>query len=174
MSITNPALLFFWLLFALTPLQAQTTVKLEKGDPCPTWYLQQEDGTTLEPVTIDADHVLLLFWHYKCSHCQKALTKIDKFLANEHPKDLKIISIYPFASDQEKFWRYVNNPDNLLTDSIFVHSVDQKAKTRRAFSSAGAPPLLVLLDKERKIVALNFKAKQLSSIWNKCQTKVTE
>ena len=158
-------LLIFIFLVTAVSINAQD-FELKKGDAAPELLLYSEDGQKIKLDHIEAEYFLLIFWHYKCSHCQKSLSKIDKFLAEEKPKGLKIISIYPFAEETEKFWSYVKDPLNLLTDSTFVHFTDPKAATRRSFSQkAGQPPLLILLDKSAKIVQMHVKAAELKNIW---------
>jgi len=140
--------------------------ELKNGDAAPELLLYAEDGQKIKLESLEADYFLLIFWHYKCSHCQKALSKIDKFIAEEKPKGLKIISIYPFAEETDKFWSYVKDPLNLLTDSIFVHFTDPRAATRRSFSQkAGQPPLLILMDKKGKIIRMHLKAAELKNVW---------
>lgn len=148
-------------------LDAQTETSVVKGDTSPLWQLMRQDSSQLLLEDVDADYILLFFWHYSCSHCQLALTKIDKFLAEEKPERFKIVSIYPFAEDRTGFFNYVNDPENLLTDSTFIHTIDHKATTRRAFSMKGAPPLLILMNKEGKILAINFKATKLKDEWRR-------
>lgn len=157
----------FYLLFIglSSHLNAQTETSVAVGDTSPVWHLMREDSSRLTSEAVDADYILLFFWHYKCSHCQLALTKIDQFLEAEKPERFKIISIYPFADDRSGFFDYVNNPENLLTDSVFIHTIDYKATTRRAFSMKGAPPLLVFMNKEGKLLAVNFKATKMKEVW---------
>ena len=157
--------LYMLIISGIASLSAQD-FELKAGDITPALLLYSEDGQKINTDSIDADYFLLIFWHYKCSHCQKSLTKIDKFLAEEKPEELKIMSIYPFAEETEKFWSYVKDPLNLLTDAVFMHFTDPKAATRRAFSQkAGQPPLLILLDKKGKIVQMHLKAGELKEIW---------
>jgi peroxiredoxin len=157
--------LYIFILVGAASLSAQD-FELKAGDSAPELMLFKEDGQKINIDSIDANYFLLIFWHYKCSHCQKSLSKIDKFLADEKPKGLKIVSIYPFAEETEKFWSYVKDPLNLLTDSVFIHFTDPKATTRRSFSQkAGQPPLLILLDKKGKIVHMHVKAGELKEIW---------
>jgi thiol-disulfide isomerase/thioredoxin len=157
--------LYIFILVGAASLSAQE-FELKAGDAAPELLLFKEDGQKINIDSIDANYFLLIFWHYKCSHCQKSLSKIDKFLADEKPKGLKIISIYPFAEETEKFWSYVKDPLNQLTDPTFVHFTDPKAATRRSFSQkAGQPPLLILLDKSAKIVQMHVKAAELKNVW---------
>jgi peroxiredoxin len=157
--------LIFIFAFCAVPLFAQDH-ELKNGDASPELLLYAEDGQKINLDSFKANYFLLVFWHYKCSHCQKALSKIDKFLAEEKPQGLKIISIYPFAEETEKFWSYVKDPLNLLTDSIFAHFTDPRATTRRSFSQkSGQPPLLILLDKSGKIIQMHLKAAELKNIW---------
>ncbi len=145
---------------------AQNEKELKAGDQCPELKLFREDNIQIQLQDIEAEYILFIFWHYKCSHCQKALNKIDKFLADEKPMGLKVLSIYPFAEEVEKFWSFVNDPLNLLTDPVFIHSTDPKATTRRAFSQkSGQPPLLILVNKGGKILEMNIKAQDLKEIW---------
>jgi hypothetical protein len=139
--------------------------QLEAGAPSPEWVLQKEDSSLLKLDAVDAEHILMIFWHYKCGHCHNALDKIDRFLEKEQPDSFKIVSIYPFLSDQDKFWEFVKNPEHLLTDPIYIHTTDYQAMTRRAFGLKGSPPLLVLLKKDGTIVDIGFKAGQLRKIW---------
>ena len=153
-------------LFTFSAIGQEENPEPKVGDKSPELRLMREDSSLISLQDIDADYVLLLFWHYKCSHCQKALTKIDKFLEEEKPQGLKILSIYPFAEEVEKFWDYVKDPENLLTDPVFIHCTDYRATTRRAFSpKSGQPPLMILIDKEGKILGMNLKAAQLKDIW---------
>jgi peroxiredoxin len=145
---------------------AQHDTELKAGDQSPELKLYREDNGQIQLQDIDSEYILLIFWHYKCSHCQKALTKIDKFLSDEKPVGLKILSIYPFAEEVEKFWSYVNDPLNLLSDPVFIHSTDPKAATRRSFSQkSGQPPLLILINISGKILEMNVKAQDLKEIW---------
>ena len=163
--------IFLFLMLGAASLSAQD-FELKAGDAAPELLLFKENGQKISTDSIDADYFLLIFWHYKCSHCQKALSKIDKFLADEKPKGLKIISIYPFAEETEKFWSYVKDPLNLLTDSVFMHFTDPKATTRRSFSQkAGQPPLLILLDKKGEIVQMHLKAGELKDVWKGLEGK---
>ncbi len=148
----------------ILPLKAQQTTP-QPGDLSPTWMLQKEDSSFLSLDAVEAEYILMIFWHYKCGHCQNALDKIDRFLEKEQPDSFKIVSIYPFLSDQDKFWEFVKDPNHLLTDPVYIHTTDHKAMTRRAFSEKGAPPLLVLLKKDGTIVDIGFKAGQLRKIW---------
>ena len=157
-------LIFIFLISAFS-IDAQD-FELKNGDAAPELLLYAEDGQKIKLESLEADYFLLIFWHYKCSHCQKALSKIDKFIAEEKPKGLKIISIYPFAEETDKFWSYVKDPLNLLTDSIFIHFTDPRAATRRSFSQkAGQPPLLILMDKKGKIIQMHLKAAELKNVW---------
>ncbi len=160
--------ILFFVIINIHSLRSQD-IELSAGDSIPELKLFRENGTTIQLNEIEANYTLLLFWHYKCSHCQKALDKIDKFLATEKPKELKILSIYPFSEEVEKFWSFVNEPLNLLTDSVFIHATDPRASTRRSFSQkAGQPPLLILVDnKNSKIIEMNIKASELKGIWKK-------
>ena len=80
--------LYTYLLLGAASLSAQE-FELKAGDAAPQLVLYKEDGQKINIDSIDADYFLLIFWHYKCSHCQKSLTKIDKFLAEEKPEGLK-------------------------------------------------------------------------------------
>lgn len=163
--------LFIFIFTCSASLSAQQ-FELKAADAAPDLLLFKENGQKVNIDSIDADYFLLIFWHYKCSHCQKALSKIDKFLAEENPEGLKIISIYPFAEEPENFWSYVKNPLNLLTDSVFIHCTDPRATTRRSFSQkTGQPPLLILLNKKGKIVQMHVKAGELKEIWKKLKEK---
>lgn len=149
------------------PLGAQ--VQLEAGESSPEWTLQREDSSLVSLDSVEAEHILLIFWHYKCGHCHNALDKLDRFLEKEQPNSFKIVSIYPFLSDQDKFWDFVKDPEHLLIDPIYIHTTDYKAMTRRAFGLKGSPPLLVLLKKDGTIVDIGFKAGQLRKIWRRME-----
>lgn len=161
-----------WLLnlyfICLSVINAQEHSAPKPGDDCPELLFFQKDSSRLDLQTLDAEYFLLFFWHYSCSHCHQSLNKIEKFLSEQKPEGLKVISIYPFTHDVEKFWDYVLDPENDLNNNFFVHCTDPKALTKRKLAPRShQPPHLVLIDNELKIIQNGFKASELESWWKK-------
>jgi hypothetical protein len=154
------------------PANAQESLVPKPGEVCPELFLFQKDSSRIDLQKSDADYFLLFFWHYSCSHCHLSLNKIEKFLSEQKPEGLKVISIYPFGYDVEKFWDYVNDPENSLIDSVYIHCTDPKALTKRKLApKSNQPPHLVLINKNLKIIANGMKAGELTNLWKEIQNK---
>jgi hypothetical protein len=103
------------------------------------------------------------------------MEKIKGFLAEEQPKNLKIISIYPFADEKDKFWNYVNNQVNGLSNDYFIHTTDYKAITRRAFSQKKTqPPLIVMINKAGIILDPNLNPHRLHELWHEIKKQLAK
>jgi peroxiredoxin len=164
------------LIFSATSLFSQDLkIELEKGDSSPAFSLQRQDSTFLTIKDIEEEYIVLVFWHFTCSHCLKAMEKIKGFLAEEQPKNLKIISIYPFADEKDKFWNYVNNQANGLSNDYFIHTTDYKAITRRAFSQKKTqPPLIVMVNKAGMILDPNLNPHRLHELWHEIKKQLAK
>jgi hypothetical protein len=164
---SNFILIIFCFIY-FTSIKAQDYHSPVQGDICPELMLKLKDSTSLDLTKIEGAYFLLFFWHYSCSHCHQSLNKIEKFLSEQKPEGLKVISIYPFAHEIEKFWEYVADPENYLIDSVFVHCTDPKAETKRKLApKSNQPPHLVLIDKQMNIIQNGIKASELPNLWKK-------
>jgi hypothetical protein len=146
----------------------ETKAQPSIGERVDSLFLYNQVGELVHVEMEDSGYYLLFFWHFRCNHCHESLEQIERFFEKEKPNSLKILSIYPFGEQVESFWEYVQDPENLMNTSYFIHLVDPKARMKRYFAPKSVqPPLLVLLDKNKKIVANQFPASELKKIWKK-------
>ena len=133
---------------------------VEIGSIAPDFALE-ENGMKLSSIT--DDHILLIFWASWCTHCQKEMPEIKTLLDNSGIKMTTIaVSIDTDSTAWEGFVR-----TNGLTS--WIHSSELKGWKGNApkLYNIYATPTMLLLDKEKRILAKPDDVEQLKQALKK-------
>lgn len=128
---------------------------------------------------VEAEYTLVSIWESTCGHCKKEMPKLEELYAEWHPKGLEIYAIgndfepepwLEFVREKDiKDWIHVSdNPQINAADSataLIVAGVTtlQSLNFRTTFD-VYATPKMFLLDKDKRVIAKQVGAEQISEI----------
>jgi thiol-disulfide isomerase/thioredoxin len=114
------------------------------------------DGNSISMHDIDSKYLVVYFWESECGHCKKETPILKDIYEKYHQKGLEVFALN-VESDQNKWKESVNtyelqwiNASDPVNRSGFRDNYD-----------VYAIPLLLLLDKDKKIIAKKISADQL-------------
>lgn len=114
------------------------------------------DGKPLSMHDIDADYLVVYFWESECGHCKKETPLLKELYEKYHQQGLEVFALNVEA-DQQKWKEAVTkydlkwiNASDPVNHSGFRDNYD-----------VYAIPLLLLLDRDKKIIAKKISADQL-------------
>ncbi len=128
---------------------------------------------------VEAEYTLVSIWESTCGHCKKEMPKLEELYEEWHPKGLEI---YAIGNDFEpepwlKFVREKNLEDWIhVSDNPEINAADSASALIRAGITTlqslnfrttfdvYATPKMFLLDKDKKVIAKQVGAEQISDI----------
>ncbi len=113
---------------------------------------------------VNADFIILAFWEVDCGHCKKQIPKLYELYQNLKHKNLEVISLHMIGSKEgkEKWIKFINS--RKLYDWMNVWSpYSYEYKKQYAIKST---PVIMVLDKDKKIVAKRIGTEQAEEIIN--------
>ena len=137
---------------------------VEIGSIAPDFALE-ENGMKLSSIT--DDHILLIFWASWCTHCQKEMPEIKTLLDNSGIRMTTIaVSIDTDSTAWEGFVK-----TKWLTS--WIHSSELKGWKGNApkLYNVYATPTMLLLDKDKRILAKPDDVEQLKQALNQLKIK---
>ena len=120
--------------------------------------------------SVDANYTLLLFWDPTCGHCKQELPKIDSiYRASWKQKGVKIFAVLN-ENVKDQWLQYIK--DQNISDWIHVYQTKDMAAAETTSGRAGyrqlfdvtMTPTLLLLDKEKRIVAKKLTWEQVNQL----------
>ena len=120
--------------------------------------------------SVDANYTLLLFWDPTCGHCKQELPKIDSiYRASWKQKGVKIFAVLN-ENVKDQWLQYIK--DQNISDWIHVYQTKDMAAAETTSGKAGyrqlfdvtMTPTLLLLDKEKRIVAKKLTWEQVNQL----------
>jgi len=132
---------------------------LGKGQTAPDFSFTKDDGNTINLKNIQAEYTLVLFWASWCNHCTKMLPQINEIYNETARNKFEVIAI---SLDKEKD---VYN-DYLRTNNFKWHNYTSAKGWDCPIAHTyyiHATPTMLLLDKDKKIVAKPLNVRDLNS-----------
>lgn len=118
--------------------------------------------------SLDADYTLVLFWDPTCGHCKQELPRIDSiYQANWKANGVKIFAV--LSENQKKLWvDYIK--ENKLEDWTHAYQTPEMIEQEKNSALPGyrqlfdviQTPTMLLLDKEKNIIAKKLTIEQLN------------
>ena len=137
---------------------------VEIGSIAPDFALE-ENGMKLSSIT--DDHILLIFWASWCTHCQKEMPEIKTLLDNS---GIKLTTIAVSIDTDSTAWEGFVKTKGLTS---WIHSSELKGWKGNApkLYNVYATPTMLLLDKEKRILAKPDDVEQLKQALAKLKIK---
>ena len=129
----------------------------------PFMALQDTTGQkTYDLYEIKADFTVVYIWDPDCGHCKKTNPLLAEFYENYKSKGVEVFSVgNPFET--EKWIKYLkDNPD--FAKMINVSDSPEKPSGFRTYYDVHTTPKILVLDKEKKIIAKQIEIEQLGEI----------
>jgi len=128
-------------------------------------YLKLQDTTGVKSYNLydlNAEFTVIYIWDPDCGHCKKSNPKVAEFYQDYKAKGVEVFSVgNPFET--EKWKEYLNdNPD--FAKMINVSDSPEKPSSFRTFYDVHTTPRILVLDKEKKIIAKQIEVEQLGEI----------
>lgn len=133
--------------------------KLAIGNVAPDLDLVNIAEKPLSLYKTNADLLLLLFWTPDCDNCTKEMDELNQIYSTYKSQGLKIFAIYTHAD--KKLWKEFLEQHSYP----WIHTYDPLKKSHfEEKYKVKFTPKLVLLDKEKKIIAKDLSIEQLKNI----------
>jgi len=142
--------------------QADNKEKTLVGKIIPDITFATQNDEKVRLLDIDTKYMVLVFWRPGCSHCRHAMPILNDFHKKYKNKDVKLVTICTRQrSDTYLCWDGVKSEKMQGFD---YNLADKGGKTNflRKFNVGGVPAIFIL-DKDKRIIDKNVKAKNLSS-----------
>ena len=142
--------------------QADNKEKTLVGKIIPDITFATQKGEKVRLMDIDTKYMVLVFWRPGYSHCRHAMPILNDFHKKYKNKDVKLVTICTRQrSDTYRCWDGVKSEEMQGFD---YNLADKGGKTNflRKFNVGGVPAIFIL-DKDKRIIDKNVKAKNLSS-----------
>ncbi|MEM7163591.1 MAG: thioredoxin-like domain-containing protein [Bacteroidota bacterium] len=128
-------------------------------------YMKLQDTTGVKSYNLydlNSDYTVIYIWDPDCGHCKKSNPKLVDFYTEYKEKGVEVYSVgNPFET--EKWIEYLNeNPD--FARMINVSDSPQKPSSFRTFYDVHTTPRILVLDKDKKIIAKQIEIEQLGEI----------
>lgn len=108
---------------------------------------------------LPAKAILVYFWEPGCGHCKKSTPIIKEAYKKYRDAGFEVFAVYTQA-DKEAWLKYIHDK-NIEWINVFD---PYYTSNFRALYNVRATPMLYLLDKDKKIIAKQFAAKDLEMI----------
>ncbi len=137
------------------------------GNPAPPVTIQALNEKWESLYDIKADYTILYIWDYDCGHCKKVTPKVVQ-VAKAYADAKKKVQFYTIESNgtreiwKEKVKEYGLDLPNIINtaDPTRASGFDKKYDIL-------STPRILILDKDKKIVAKHISAKQLDELLNR-------
>lgn len=141
--------------------------KLSIGSKSPDLNITDVNGKIVSLKEIQSEYVLVFFWASWCPHCTEMLPKLFPLYEKTVRQKMEIIAIS--IDNEEKSWREFLSKGNYP----WINSCDFKAWEGKAATDyyVYATPTILLLDKERKILAKPITFDELENALKKAGIK---
>ncbi len=129
------------------------------GKVAPEIVLKDTAGRYISLHGVNSLYTVILFWDPDCGHCRREIPKLKKIYEKYSRDTLEVYAVYVNV-EKDKWLKYIR--ENKL-EWINVEDVEMKHPFRYYYYIKGTPKIL-LLDKDKKIIAKNINAEQLEKI----------
>jgi thiol-disulfide isomerase/thioredoxin len=149
------------------------------GEPAANLQMLDTNEKPTSLYDVKGKYTLLLFWDPNCGHCKETIPRIDSiYRAAWQKKDLKI---YAMLSEKEKLkpeWKKFISEKN-IGDWVHVYQSDAMAEADEKAGKASykqlfdilSTPTILLLDKDKRIVAKKLTIDQINDFINSQEKK---
>ncbi|MFO7940698.1 MAG: thioredoxin-like domain-containing protein [Bacteroidales bacterium] len=129
------------------------------GNIAPDLKLPNSFGEYERLHDITAEAILVYFWEPECGHCKKATPVIKEAYEKFRDAGFEVFAVYT-QSDKERWIKYIHD-NNIEWINVFD---PYYTSNFRGYYNVRSTPLLYLLDKNKKIIAKQFAAKDIEAI----------
>ncbi len=129
------------------------------GKVAPEIVLKDSAGRYISLHGINSLYTVILFWDPDCGHCRREMPKLKEIYKKYSRDTLEIYAVYVNV-EKDKWLKYIREHK---LEWINVEDVEMKHPFRYYYYIKGTPKIL-LLDKDKKIIAKNINAEQLEKI----------
>jgi thiol-disulfide isomerase/thioredoxin len=144
------------------------------GSPAPEVELPDTAGAKKALYNIPSAYTLVAFWDPTCGHCKEVLPKVDSFYVNKwKAAGLRIFAVAKETEGSQKDWKDFINKNQLQEwTHVYYSKADEKARTDNGVPGYSqlydvqSFPTLILLDKDKHIIAKKLAYDQIDEILN--------
>ncbi len=131
--------------------------KMEEGQIAEDILIRSADRKIVRLSDVDADYTLVLFWATYCEHCTQMMPDLREWYLNDRPENVEVfaVSIDTSRSDWDLFLQVVELP------WINTHEPMGWEGKSAADYNIYATPTMILLDRERRIIARPYTLREL-------------
>jgi len=130
------------------------------GKIIPDITFATQKGEPVRLLDVQSNYMILVFWRPGCSHCRHAMPILNNLRKEFKNKDVKIVTICTRQrSDTYRCWDGVKK-ENMNKFAYNLADKGGKNKFLRKFNIGGVP-MIYILDKNKRIIDKNIKAKDL-------------
>ncbi|MEX0980919.1 MAG: thioredoxin-like domain-containing protein [Bacteroidales bacterium] len=131
--------------------------KMEEGQIAEDILIRSANRKMVRLSEVDADYILVLFWATYCEHCTQMMPELREWYLNDRPENLEVfaVSIDTSRSDWDLFLQVVEMP------WINTHEPMGWEGKSAADYNIYATPTMILLDRERRIIARPYTLREL-------------
>jgi thiol-disulfide isomerase/thioredoxin len=139
--------------------------KMAEGQIAEDILIRSSDQKMVRLSEVDADYTLVLFWATYCEHCTQMMPDLREWYINERPENIEVfaVSIDTSKTDWELFMEIVELP------WINTHEPMGWEGKSAADYNVYATPTMILLDRERRIIARPYTLRELRRILRKME-----
>lgn len=136
------------------------------GKVAPDFTVSKSDGTDLTLSAIESPFTVLIFWSPECTHCQEELPAIRAFYESYKDKGVEVLAICTKTEMNAKpCHTYLEK--NQLTGWLEGSAQTSQAADQLVVYNIRTTPKILVLDKQKKILAKDFNASFLPEIMNR-------
>lgn len=140
------------------------------GKPAPPVYLRDPGGQKVVPLyDVDAEYTVLYVWDPDCGHCKKENPKVVDLQNKYMDRDVKVYAIGN-PHENEKWLEYLEEHPEFGV-LINVSDAPEYPSMFRTQYDIHSTPVVMLLDKDKKIVAKQIGIDQLDQMIEKMLDK---
>ncbi len=139
--------------------KAATLKPLLLGKVTPDILAYDTKGDPIALSSVKSDFLVLYFWDSDCSHCKKVTPALHALYLKYKDKGLDVFALN--TEQTEDTWLNYVSKNNLSW--INVNDKDNKSGFREKYDLY-ATPLIILLDKDKKIIAKKISPEQLEEL----------
>lgn len=142
------------------PLATPNIVAYKLGDVVSNVEIPDASGTMVSLDDMDTEYVFIDFWASWCVYCRDEFEYIKRAYAN-YEQQLTIFAIS--INESEKQWQdaIVKDRVELFVQTLLGEKTQEAVDMQARFGVKGIPANF-LLDKERRIIAINLRGDELS------------
>lgn len=136
---------------------------LLEGKTAPNLILQDTTGSYRSFMSLTNDYIILLFWDYSCSVCKKEIKTLQKLLKENDRYELTVFAVNTNSNLDE--WKKAIQSKG-MTDWINVNGTRSVTPDFHQLYLIDSTPVIILLDKNKKILAKRLAAKNVLDFLN--------